>query len=380
MGLNLADFFLVAAAILSAVSLAAGRVTLQLRWQFLLLPALVLMLMARDAIVFDRLPFQQLTAALYTTGESVGETAGGSAAFLGRILLCWTIIGVATSAFRDRKDALVRLAGFWSVGIGISAVWTVVQYAAGLPDLPFLYHVDSAVRSVGLSNHPNSLAETVCVAIPLFCHYAFGREKKVQLRMLAFIGLTAGVWSLFLSGSRAGLAMGLIAFVGSGVVRLRLSGRGIWGIPLGLLATAVGILVLPQVWATTRFSAGSAQLSNTARAQALQEGFEIFVSHPILGAGLSSWLGEMVPLILLAGGGLLLFAVFYAGIGSVFVRGLRGSRDELTAQLSWSACIVLMFGILNNGIVERYLYWPFILAFFLTLNRANNSSTSEAQQ
>lgn len=366
-GLNLTDFFLVGALVIAVASELLGRVSLRLSWQFSVLPVVGVLLMARDALVLDRLPFQTLTAAQYTSGDSLGETVGGSATFLARLLLSWTLVAIAASAFRDRPHRLVWLSGAWVAGAVVSAAWAVVQSTSPAPDLPFLYHVESATRALGLSNHPNSLAETISATMPLLIFVAAGGSSRIGIRLLGTLGAAVGLWALFLSGSRAGLLMGFLALIGSLLIRLRWSGKAVWGLPIVLLGTGAGIVFLPHIWSTTRFSSGGGQLSDIARLQALKEGFGLFLAHPVLGGGLSTWLGEMVPLILLSGGGLALFFVFYASLGTVLLRVWRARSRELLAHLAWSGAVVLLFGLLNNGIVERYLYWPFILGFFLVL-------------
>lgn len=376
-GLNLTDVFLVAALLIALVSEMLGRVSLRLSWHFFVLPAVVILLMTRDALVFDRLPFQTLTAAQYTSGDSLGETVGGSATFLARLVLSWTVIGVIASAFRNRPQRLVMLAGAWTAGAVVSAVWAIVQSTVSLPELPFLYHVDSATRALGLSNHPNSLAETISATIPLLVYFATGGSPKILHRFLGLVFAAASLWALFLSGSRAGLLMGFLALTGSLLIRLRWSGKAVWGLPIVLLGTGAGIVFLPQIWSTTRFSSGGGALSNVARLQALNDGWDLFLSNPILGGGLSTWLGEMVPLILLSGGGLALFVVFYASLGAVLLRVGRARSEELLAHLVWCGMVVLLFGLLNNGLVERYLYWPFVLGFFLVLSKESAPNSGE---
>lgn len=365
-GLNLADLFLILALSYSLIIGILGRVRLPVAWPFLVLPTVVLLLMGRDALFFDRLPFQTLSAAQYTTGESLGETVGGSATFLIRLILCWTAVGLALGVFQRSPRDLVRVAVSWVAGTAISAIWAAGQTTLALPDLPFIYHIESATRAVGLANHPNSFAETIVTVVPLAVHFAFGPRAGVVRRAVgaAFVGLV--IWALFLSGSRAGLAVGIVALVLSVVIRLVWSGRGVWGIPLALLAIVGAVLWLPRIWSTTRFSQGAGQLSDNERIHALTQGFELFARHPLGGAGLSTWLGEMVPLILLSGGGLILFFTFYASIGSVLIRALSGRNDELVMQLLAATILVLIFGLLNNGLVERYLYWALILAYHLT--------------
>jgi hypothetical protein len=363
-GLNLADFFLIGALIYSLAIGSFGRTRLPVPWQFLVLPAVILLLMTRDALFYDRLPFQAITAAQYTTGDALGQTVGGSGTFLIRVVLSWTAVGIAVGAFRQSQRHLLAIAGVWVAGTAVSVGWAVAQTTLALPDLPFVYHIDSATRAVGLANHPNSLAETIGTALPLAVYCAIGPRANAFRRIVGFVLLIAATWALFLSGSRAGLAVGVFALALSVVIRLIWSGKGVWGVPLGLLTVVGGIVWLPRVWATTRFSQGSAQISDSERVDALKQGLSLFAQHPLGGSGLSIWLGEMVPLILLAGGGAILFFAFYSSIMSVFVRLWSGRRNEFMMQLVCSCAVVLVFGLLNNGLVERYLYWPFVIGFY----------------
>lgn len=368
-GLNLADFFLAAALCCSLAIGVVGRTPVPVSWQFVLLPLVILVLMARDAFIYDRLPFQALTAAQYTTGDALGETVGGSATFLVRVILCWTAVGISLGLFRSSPRHLVVVIGAWAAGTACSVGWAVAQTTFALPDLPFIYHIDSVTRAVGFANHPNSFAETVGTVIPVVVFLAFGPKGGALRRIVGLLFLASASWALFLSGSRAGLAVGLVALVLSVVIRLFWSGKGVWGVPLGLLAIVGAVLWLPSVWSTTRFSQGAAQVSDSERLSALAQGVGLFTQHPLGGSGLSVWLGEMVPLILLAGGGVVLFSTFYASLGSVLLRTWVGRSDELVMHLLCSSAVVLIFGLLNNGMVERYLYWPFIIGFFLVATR-----------
>lgn len=379
-GVNLADLFTGAALVSSVAYGLSGRRSLLVPWQFVVLPAVVVALMARDAFVFDRLPFQALTAAEYTSGVSLGETVGGSATFLLRLILCWTAIGVATSLVRGSVGHLVIVCGAWVSGTAVSVYWAIAQSVFGLPDLPFIYHIDSLTRAVGLANHPNSFAETIGTALPIAVFVATGSRTRPLLRVLGCVTAAAFVGALFLSGSRAGIALGLGALVASVLVRLIWSGRAVWAVPIGLLSVVAGILWLPQVWATTRFAQDAAQVSDSARLAALRQGLDLFASHPVGGSGLSIWLGEMVPLILLSGGGLLLFTAFYWSLGSVILHVWRARRQEFIAQLVCSCAVVIVFGLLNNGLVERYLYWPLVVGFYLARAARDQSASGDAHR
>ncbi|MBF4582938.1 O-antigen ligase family protein [Curtobacterium sp. VKM Ac-2865] len=376
-GLNLADFFLVASLALALLLGLTRRVAVPMPWQFVVLPVVVLVLMGRDAVFFDRLPFQTLEAAQFTTGDALGETVGGSATFLVRLVLCWTAVGLSVGAFHRFPRALVSIIAAWLLGIAIGVSWSILQFTFALPDLPFVFHIDSAARAVGLTNHPNSLAETIGVGLPLAVFLALGPRAGLVRRAGGCALVVLSMWGLFLTGSRAGLAVGFFALVLSVIIRLIWSGRGAWGLPLGLLSIVGAVLWLPSVWATTRFSQGVAEASDSARVQALTEGLGIFLRHPLGGAGLSTWLGEMVPLILLSGGGVILFAAFYSSLGSVFRRVWRARGQELNAHLAGAGLVVLAFGLLNNGLVERYLYWPLIVGFYLASARLRSSDPLE---
>jgi hypothetical protein len=136
---------------------------------------------------------------------------------------------------------------------------------------------------------------------------------------------------------------------------------------------------MPAILDATRFFDKLGQISTAMRLANLERGLDLFNSNPLFGSGVGSWTYEMVPLILLTSGGLLYFIVFYGSLAYPILVRPRSSGGMFVPILVISAVSVFAYGLLGNGIFERYLYWPFAALFALSLGHyAHTDIASDA--
>lgn len=293
----------------------------------------------------------------------------------GRIALSTLGLGlVCILVAKVRPDFLIRAVAWFALGSSISAGVALLQSVGIRPVLPGVEQVVSEFtgRWTGLASHPNALAQASVLAIPAI-FLLLSRHRGI-LRLTWLICLVGLVLSVFASGSRAGLIVGAIVSAVSVVVFFG-RGRRLGSILAALLAMGfLSITFGSQVISQTRLGAGDeygAALSNVGRVEAISEGWSLFTDHPIAGAGLGSWYGELGVLVVLVSGGLILGLAYTAFLTGVAVRIFAGPTSVDAAYFFISLVAVLGFATLNNGFFERYTFLlPLIgMAFSTTARR-----------
>jgi hypothetical protein len=374
-GINVADFLLVAAT-LSALLVAVreGRRLPIFLWAALP-PFALLVIAVVNSVVRDHSLWSQRMTDDWVVGSAAGAGYGGAVPLILRMALAITavaaIVAGAAETSGDGRMLVERIIRFWAIGAAVSAVYGVISFTlfdnrSPLSGTPFLYHVIAETRAAGLATHPNSFGQSIAVALPVLIYMigvrrGLGRFATIALVVVSFYGIV-------LSGSRADIALGSVLAAAT-VLCLVLTGRKLrpW-VPLALaVSLPLGMLIAPAMARYLRFGSRSAELSTSERTASLETGLTLFDTNPLLGAGVGSWGDEMVPLIVLTSGGVLFFVIFYGSLARPLYRrsGLPGT--SFTRILTISALGVLAFGLLNNAIVERYLYWPFAALFALSL-------------
>ncbi|MBX7446623.1 O-antigen ligase family protein [Mycolicibacterium sp. 3033] len=281
-------------------------------------------------------------------------------------------IVVAGVADDDDGDALVRKIIYtWAAGAAVSAVYTVAESSPlgkslALGDLPFVYYVASETRATGLAYHPNSLGQSIAVALPVLIFLVGKTRGLANVATISVVLIS--LYAIILSGSRAAVLLGAVLTVVTLTYFMKASkGFRVWVVPTIILSVMLSTSIAQKLVDRSRFDERSTYLSDTTRRAAVQSGIDLFGSNPIFGAGVGSWNAEMVLLIVLTSGGLIYFAIFYGSLIRPLIMRTRPSGNSLEAILTISAIGVLAFGLLNGSIVERYLYWPFVALFALRL-------------
>ncbi|QKS17546.1 hypothetical protein HUN59_16210 [Curtobacterium sp. Csp2] len=353
-GSTIADICLVIAAAIAVLLIGVRH----LRMKFWMFGPLVfgLLLMARDVILLDR-----------PLNGSDDETLGISPLqmFLRVSLSTFGVAAAVSIAGYIGRRSLIRLLWTWVAGIAVSAVWALAQGQGIVAPTLDLLQLNGAFRYAGLTSHPNALAQSLVLSIPvLFLGPVRSHRFASLIRPLLLLLWGFALWQ---TGSRAGLLVGFLAVVVCAAAVAARSGALKWALPIVLAGVVAAVFVGPRVIAGTRFAVDSgASASDVSRAAALSDGWTDFLSSPLIGAGFGIWVGELAPLVMLVSGGATFLVVY-----SIFAfKPLLAMRDNLgdSAVLCCliAGALVPVLGLLNNGFTERYTFWPALIGFALS--------------
>ncbi|MCW3017145.1 MAG: hypothetical protein JWO02_4237, partial [Solirubrobacterales bacterium] len=220
----------------------------------------------------------------------------------------------------------------------------------------------SGTRASGLTIHPNYLALTATIAIPLAMLWL--ARADVRWRLAGMFAVPTLVVSVYASGSRAGAVTAVMAVALTAVAlpRLRrslavvLPVLGMLGVVV-LVFTSTGDHILSQV----RISGGGDTAgSDYQRSYVASVAIEQIKARPLQGVGFSVIAdAHDIYLELLAAGGAIVLASFFlfcGGLVAATTRGLRGLlRNEVTAA-AIAVGLWLVNGILDNQVADKYLY------------------------
>lgn len=219
-------------------------------------------------------------------------------------------------------------------------------------------------RAAGLTIHPNYLALTCVIALPLVMLW-FGRSRRFNVAGL--IGLAGLLGGVFVSGSRAGTAAAVIAVVATVALLPTLRARLPYVIPLGgmalvaiLLFTSVGRSILHQLRLGGSSSSSSTSGSNYQRSIVNHVAWVQFKSRPLGGVGFGIMPGPHdIFLELLAAGGVIAmasFLTFIGGLAAALRRALSGPLREEAIACGIAIFAWLANGAFDNQVADKYLY------------------------
>lgn len=306
-----------------------------------------------------------VTAFLLWTAQTLSGTptgidddgAGTGITFLLRTFLGLTLVAVLTvSEVETFGSARGRsLLGSWASG-AIASAGVAISDSSGLTSFYSLVeHVESA-RSVGLANHPNSLAQSLVLVLPIvILTTASARSRSV--RVFAIVSVIVISYGLFLANSRGGLLVGLLIGAGSIAVLAWRSGARRF---IPSIIVLVPVLLSPfllDFLETTRLAAGSASESDALRLSFLQQGWQSFAGSPIVGSALEAGSGVMVPLYLASLGGIALLIAYYWYIGRNLVVMVKTGKRSVVTDCLLSGLALVGMGLVNNSLNERFDYW-----------------------
>jgi O-antigen ligase len=282
--------------------------------------------------------------------------AAESVVEIGGLLVAAVLPMLALRHFRPSWDEALLMAKGWLVGALVSGF-------SGL-----LWERFPSGRAAGFSAHPNQLAMTSAMALPLIWGiYKSGRMTRLQAAIAVTLSL-AYVWA---SGSRSGL---LAIMLGAGLILWRSLGifkaavvASLGAAAAYLVVTVSGVSLVKGSSAVARLLDDSAtQNSNEKRLRLMQAGVDRVDS---LGTGLlgAGWIREDQPhnLFLLAWGGAGLIGVI--GLLVLFYRAfstaIRLNKPEFDWALGVTAAVFLTATLVNNA-----LHAPFAWVFFLLMD------------
>jgi O-antigen ligase len=264
------------------------------------------------------------------------------------------VAAVATTPRRCR-----RLIDVWVAGAVINGAVGVLN----LGGLKIGSAAASGSRAAGLTIHPNYLALTCVIALPLAMLW-FGRSRRFTIA--AVLGVAALLGGVFASGSRAGTVAALIAVIGTVAVIPRLRRAIRYVLPIGGIAlvallafTRTGHQLLHQV----RLGGGGSNTtsgSNYQRSILAHIGWTQFKARPIEGVGFSVLISaHNIYLELLQSGGVIALASFLTFVGGLVAslkRALSGPLRDEAVVCAIAIAAWLLNGIFDNQIADKYLY------------------------
>lgn len=291
-----------------------------------------------------------ITLALFIGAAAVGWTQWAlTNKYLGWfVLLCYG----ATGAMATRFDFSKILSTFIAAGC---AICVMEIGRAILTSLGFLQPIFIA----GLSNNPNAFAFQCVMLLAASLAY---RPQSVTAIALAL----TGVW---LSSSRAGICSAALVLIVAAVMIDR-SWRKILPALLVTSALAISLFLLPKTTGISTsladpiaaLTTGSASSTNE-HLKSMADGLAMFLTHPLLGAGLGTFIAKWdgpYPLVihstsiwLLAEFGLIGALVFMSPIVRVFVAEARQFRNNDTAG---NLLVLIIAGFSAMSIFHEFLY------------------------
>lgn len=227
-------------------------------------------------------------------------------------------------------------------------------------------HLFAAIteRSVGLATHPNSLAMSLSMALPVLMYFAFSEPPVV--RILSGAAILISAWGLVLADSRAGLIAGALGVFIYAARIFRHKGHWTQVVLFGSAAALAYLTIVgPEgLLSSTRFGAAAAtgvHESNSARLNYLNDAMSKFWDAPFVGVGIGLGSGVSVPFLLASSGGILLLAAYMWLIAGSMRANLACPRTGMSWAILASGAAMLAEQVLNNGVAERFIYWPILL-------------------
>jgi O-antigen ligase len=273
---------------------------------------------------------------------------------VGILVLPVLIASVATTPTR-----IGRLLDVFVWSAVVNAAIGVVDWA-GFHIAPIVYGTG---RSAGLTVHPNYLALTCTIAIPLALLW-IGRGGRWRTAGFTCTGLLlAGAYA---SGSRAGAVTAVLGVVATMIVIPRLrTGLGftvpIVGLALLGLFYFAGDEILRQIRLTGDVgTAVNTAGSDTQRSQLAHLAIHQFESRPLQGVGFQviADAHSIYLQVLAAGGviGMLSFLTYLGGLAASAWRAMAGPQRDVAAAISVSISMWLINGVIDNQLGDKYLY------------------------
>lgn len=355
------DVALILATAFSLLSWAVGGRTIYLRSWMFLPPIGALLIVA--------------TGVLSRQDTNIGLD------YIFRIFFGTTLVAILINSERATRGAsgLVRLLHWWAFGIVVNAVIVVLADSSLINVANFVNNETGTIRAIGLAFHPNSLAFSLSIALPVLT-WLWSRPSGGRLAKLIWLGgFLACMNALYLADSRAGLLVGASA----GLVGVFIAIRGTWArllsLPLAFFAGVALLHYIPPLLATTRFASRASAASDSLRTQYNSAALDAFAAHPVFGSGFGAMTGVAIPLQLLSSGGLVLLALYTAFIVAPTLQFFSRPRGALSSYGLLVVGTIIGFGLLNSALTERVTYWaPLIIASIIKLNNRGTNITPRA--
>ena len=268
------------------------------------------------------------------------------------VLVPTLVASVATSVKR-----IDRLIDMLVISATVNAAVAIVDFG-GIPIAPT---ATRGGRSAGLTIHPNYLALTCTIGLPLALLW-MSRGGRWRIAGLVSAGLLLG--GEYVSGSRAGAVSILLAIVLA--VALLPSLRRAFA----LVLPAVGMVLVALILFTNVGSKAVDQVrlqgdktaagSDTSRSKLASLAEKQFQARPLQGVGFGVIEdAHDIYLQLLAAGGVIAMAAFLVFVGGLFGAAWRrraGPQHDAIAATSLAVVMWLANGVFDNQLADKYLY------------------------
>jgi O-antigen ligase len=278
---------------------------------------------------------------------------------LAQVLISVVVIPVMIASVANTAHRVVRLVDVFVISAVINATVGIIDWG-GIHIAPI---VAGAGRSAGLTIHPNYLALTCTIAIPLAMLW-IGRGGRWRTAGIGCTFLLLG--GAYASGSRAGAVTALLGVVATMVVVPRLrTGLGFTVPAVGLMMLALVVFAGDQILEQIRISGDVGTAVNTAgsdsqRSQLADLAMEQFQERPIWGVGMSVIAdAHSIYLQLLAAGGLIAMLSFLTYMGGLAVsiwRAMAGPLRDVAAAIGVSLVMWMINGAIDNQLADKYLW------------------------
>lgn len=320
------------------------------------------------------------------SADSPLSTSGGALTNVARFEVGLVVVPLAVLLLRCSAQEVRRLADAWALGAAVSAFVAVLDRAG-------VTHIQSSLlgsfaiqdRNSGLTLTPNDLAVTCVLVVPVFLTWLSSRNSQSR-RVLGAVLVALVLLADYFTDSRGGFVAALAVLVlgatlGVGAQWVRRNPHLVTMVLLGGLSVALLPPVARAIGASRVFHADETTASSDATRSLLRaRSEEAFWRRPLSGSSFSLLeSGHSLPLQLLAAGGLLALAGFGIFIGNALwgARRARAFEPSLVWALQMATVGWLIFGLIENEIVNRFLYVPVALLLALTALAAERGRATE---
>lgn len=303
-----------------------------------------------------------LTFAVAATLLVPGSTGRSSDGLLFLVGVVATPLVVAAGA--RARTALVVIMLFWLVSGAING-------AVAFLDVAQLTSIGALVagRAISLSTDPNALGISCAMLVPVGMAF-FLAWRNVLFRLLVTVLTVCTAVGVVVSGSRAATLAALFGLLIVPVLSYRRRFQAVLLSVAVLVGAGVVYIVSSQFFVSIQRLTGQlpVEASDAARLDAWQAALGQISSSPLIGSGFSSIVvAHDLALQLLVSGGVIALLGYALFAGGVLRLGVRYSRAReldrqvsiLSAGLTASVLLFLVYGAVANEIFNRFLYWPF---------------------
>ncbi len=371
-GIQTADIFLFLTFIVTVAMVVFGNLRFAIPW-WLWAPAVALF-GCFTALIYSPIPdsyfglrYEHALYSPFAGWSDTGPPGGVKSAFWIVALLVVPIAAIACTALDSRVPKWI--VAWFLAGVAVSSLialtdltnLTHVSRNLTLATLQTGYQFDNH-RETGLADHPNTLGLVCTIAVPFAVHFISDSRRR-WLPCIALVLLCGGVVA---SGSRGAQ----VAFPTAVLVAILASPHK--KKVVGWLAATLTAAVLGGLTALTqlapgildklfRFDENRASVgSNAERAELHAQAWNDFKNYPVFGIGIKH-IGEAHDIYLQmmsAGGSVLVAGMLIYWFGTLRTCWLaKRSGEALGAYLIMSVIALLVIGLLENQLTDRFLYY-----------------------